>query len=266
MKRFISWLLLAAIGLGSAAQPLSAQAVAPAGCLTAPPNVCHDLGDAPDTVNGTGMTMWAYTSPALVQARFPTAYDPRLIAGYNPGPFHQNVPATPSMWYWLGPQVTHEVDAVPGYADMDPTNNLLPAGNGSDLDVYDDGLVSAGDIFSCANPRSLTFVLSSGAASPGRTVYVNAWMDFNRDGDWRDTVVRCGYSAVERIVRDYTVYMAPGAATLTVTVPYTGLSIGTGQSLWMRLTLANAPAPAPYDGSGPVGTYLFGETEDYLLR
>jgi hypothetical protein len=55
-----------------------------------------------------------------------------------------------------------------------------------------------------------------------------------------------------------------GSGTYMLTTP-SFRSLDIGESLWMRVSVAESPAPAA-DGSGPPEGYEVGETEDYLLQ
>ena len=61
--------------------------------------------------------------------------------------------------------------------------------------------------------------------------------------------------------------LGPGTYPLTATVAVPALVVAEGAPLeaWLRLSVAEAPAPAPQDGRGPAAGYDVGETEDYLL-
>ncbi len=236
-----------------------------------------DLGDAPDSTNHFGQLMAAYPGP--VQANFPTVFDPALpLPG---GPFHRN--ARP---LHLGQLVSAEIEADIG-ADADGVNNIKPVPVGSqraNRDRHDDGVgVGQFNIVDCQTavipvrvfvaPQAVQFFQQLGAKAK-----LNAWLDFNRDGDWADATDCPTGRAREHIVIDQdvdVVTLGPGLHTLSVA---TGLirwpaATATDPS-WLRVTLSESPAPKPLtdngvaygDGRGEPTGYLLGETEDYRYR
>ena len=115
---------------------------------------------------------------------------------------------------------------------------------------------------------SYTVTVTPGAAARPR--YVNMWFDWNRDGDWQDTLTcTSGLMASEWAVQDHVINVGPGTHVLQTpfVLPY---NPNPDDPLWMRMTLAPQPAPtipgAPIaDGRGPANGYNTGETEDYYL-
>ncbi len=99
--------------------------------------------------------------------------------------------------------------------------------------------------------------------------YVNAWLDWNRDGGWAD-VATCpgGVPAPEWAVRDQVLALGPGFFALPSLPFVTCLHFVENRPFetWLRLSVAEMPAPAPYDGRGPLAGYDLGETEDYHLH
>jgi hypothetical protein len=112
--------------------------------------------------------------------------------------------------------------------------------------------------------------------------YINVWFDWTHDGDW-DDIPRCAVDpsttaiAPEWAVQNYLVTLAPSFNSPLWTPLFRSQS-QPGQAVWMRITLTDVPISAanhggpftnPADlgkgGSGPVGGYQFGETEDYLI-
>lgn len=226
-----------------------------------------DLGDAPDSFNNYGVPMTAYplVPPLpLVQGNFPTVYwGPPVV----PGPRHHFT----MMGARLGPATTGEwqADSPP---DQDPMTNLNPPMDIADQDsmatgLGDDGLMPPISMADCAQ-LSLPYLvtLPSGSAMP---YYVNAWLDMNRDGDWADTVSCPGpVQAPEWIVQDQMPSLVPGLNVL-VSPPFVArASIVEDMPFesWLRLSIAEMPAPSPADGRGPAMGYDVGETEDYRLH
>jgi hypothetical protein len=232
-----------------------------------------DLGDAPDTTNHGGVAMTTYATG--VTANFPTVYDP---ASPGPaGPRHDNAKGL----LWLGADVTleHEADVGP---DQDPTNNLVvtvspPLG---DQDRRDDG-VGGVPLPDCGLTQ---FQISATNAAATPTVgYVNVWFDWTRDGDW-DDLPRCAPApnvdalAPEWAVQNQAVLLPASTLSAFASDMFRSINPAPGLPVWMRITLTSTPIdaanhggpfPNPADlgrgGSGPVGGYPFGETEDHLL-
>lgn len=223
------------------------------------PKPTADLGDAPDSTNHLGQAMLAY--PA-VPARFPTVFDP--ATGAPPGPKH----LAPKKLAWLGADVSLEGEAD-GLPDADGLANLDPASNAANRDGHDDGVTLPIAIPLCGQAQFKYTVTSTVAT----TLYVNVWIDFNRDGDWDDPLQKCPWgpattgSFTEWAVQNAPISVVPGGNTFT-TPPFGAANPTRGAEMWMRITLTDAPiAPAQgADGSGPATGYPHGETEDYLLR
>jgi uncharacterized repeat protein (TIGR01451 family) len=97
--------------------------------------------------------------------------------------------------------------------------------------------------------------------------YVNVWFDWNADGDWAD-IVFCpgGLGVAEWAVRNQAYALYPGSFLLTPQfLPVIRVVRDMPYETWMRVSIAEMPAPAPEDGRGPAGGYDVGETEDYYL-
>lgn len=222
----------------------------------------HDLGDAPDSSNSTGGQMTAYPSivPPGVVANFPTVYQ----AGSPPhGPLHRQ----PLALAFLGNGVSLENEADIG-VDQDPTNNIQPVADNPDQDLLDDGVAVPLTLPHC-QPTQFTYVVTvqSPTTAP---LYVNAWFDWNRDGDWDDTMTcPTGLPAPEWAVQNQTLaFAAPGQYVVTTPQFVPWHSPNLPQSIWMRITLSEQPwqpvaGAVGYGGCGPATGYEFGETEDY---
>lgn len=219
--------------------------------------VCPDLGDAPDNTNHFGAAMTAY--PA-VAARYPTVFDP--ATGAVQGPRHLQ----PKADAFLGYGVTGERDAdlMP---DQDGVPNIDPPANVPNHDGMDDGLMRPLNLPNC-QPTSITYVVT--VVGPARTRYVNAWFDWNRDGDWEDTFQCPGLPIApdEWAVKNQVINFGPGVYTVTSPI-FLPFNPNPNQSMWLRLTLSEAMAPVNPgtlrpDGRGPASAYRFGETEDYF--
>jgi uncharacterized repeat protein (TIGR01451 family)/fimbrial isopeptide formation D2 family protein len=240
-----------------------------------------DLGDAPDSSNHAGASMLAYALP-VVLAHFPTVYDPNL-----PG----NAPLGPIHWLakdlaWLGVDVSLEGEADTGWDQELNTlgNNIQPMLNINNKDV-DDGVTSVAlqSPFSCGQ-TSVTFSATNALSTQQAQVYINVWFDWTHDGDWDDTPdtgdCLAGVLPVpEWAVQNHIVTLNPGLNSALMTPPFLFLTPLPGQTVWMRITLTDVlvsaidnggPFPSLADlgkgGSGPVGGYCYGETEDYLWQ
>ena len=241
-----------------------------------------DLGDAPDSTNhGTGTVagtpMWAYPG---VLAHFPTVYDPTMPGNAPLGPIHWHARAWDG--FWLGADVSIEGEADTGWdQDMNPSgNNIQPDQQISNRDA-DDGVtnVALQSPNSC-DQTSVTFSATN-ASTQQVQEYINVWFDWNHDGDWDDTIQCFDLAGVtdvwEWAVRNCLVTLDPGL-NAKVTPGFLFMTPQSGQTIWMRITLTTIPVSAnssggpflpPADrgkgGSGPVGGYEYGETEDYEL-
>lgn len=162
--------------------------------------------------------------------RFPTSADTANadLEGWT-GPVHLD-----SSQEWLGESVNAE------------------EGPRAPQDDFDDGWdVSLG-----------TFTVTLSEDAPEGTRYLNVVADLNNSGHWNSTR---GYP--EWMVRNMPIDQAPNT-TKSYEVP---LEIPAGR--WVRVTLTREPIPEElfaevggWDGSGPVGGFAFGETEDYFTE
>ena len=137
-----------------------------------------DFGDAPDSTNNFGKTMTAYTTGyyKITQANFPTVFND---GGSGPfGPFHRR----PLTLAHLGQSVSLEVEADIG-ADQDGINNINPSTDSANKDGADDGVVLPLTLPNCGW-ATIDYIVN--VIKPGTDIYVNIWLDFNRDGDWDD--------------------------------------------------------------------------------
>ncbi len=236
----------------------------------------NDLGDAPDSTNHAGQTMTAYPG---VTARFPTVF--ARLPGEAAGPLHRYPRPV-----HLGPRVSMEAEADAG-PDADPTNNLLPGQDAAGRDRFDDGLkLSSVALKNCQPARMQVRVeLLNNQAKQAllkrniQVLYLNVWIDGNRDGDWNDTgpcSQQPGDLALEHIVIDHPVsvgQLTPGNNLVSMVSNVKALwpDSLTDQAAWLRITLSEAKSPKlpsrTYgDGRGPAKGYRLGETEDYLWR
>jgi len=140
-----------------------------------------------------------------------------------------------------------------------------------DLDEFDDGVSFAGSnlIVPGGNVKITVTINTSGGPynilDPNDVIYLNAWIDWNRDGDWQDTgekIIGTG-SLVGTQKFD-------GPATPVYNVPVPG-SAGIGIT-WLRFRLDYAEDvganPQPWTDSGlnqEKGQAMYGEVEDYKI-
>lgn len=230
---------------------------APAHCQYLP----SDLGDAPDSANHAAVAMNAYPG---VAAKYPVTYDDSGVRG----PLHR----TPYTDSWLGAKVSGEKDAdLTPDGDSDVTN-LAPVSALADRDLWDDGLLL--NSLTLPNCATTQFSYKLTIVGAKRTRYANAWIDFNRDGDWEDTFY-CKVNGQNKLVKEWAVVnqssnLVPGAYTITTPTFWSAHPTTVAQPLWLRLMLSEGkattiPGATKADGRGPAAGYQFGETEDYLL-
>lgn len=224
-----------------------------------------DLGDAPDSTNNSGFLMTAYPpgGPPGVQANYPTVFG----TGSPPyGPIHWQ----PTAVAFLGQAVSFENEADIG-PDQDGVNNIIPPTDSPDRDGADDGLLLP-LVFPHCFPAQFNYVVT--VTNPVPTLlYVNAWCDWNRDGDW-DDIMPCPHGTADEwaVQNQMLTFVVPGTYTVTTPqfLPWHPVAPGDRLPLWMRITLSEQPwQPGPgtigYGGSGPANGYQYGETEDYYV-
>jgi hypothetical protein len=214
-----------------------------------------DLGDAPDSNNAVGAVMTAY--PTGSNANFPTIYSPNQPTG----PIHLNI--TPGVAF-LGNALSAEGQADVG-PDQDFVNNIQPLLNLADMDGADDGLVTNPPVIlpHCGNG----VITLRAFVSPAPVMFLNIWCDWNRDGDWNDTMT-CpdGTTAPEWACQNVAVPPPGGLMSVTVQSWHRTLQ---KEPIWVRMSLAEQNWPPPGAGAvggvGPTNGYQLGETEDYYL-
>lgn len=214
----------------------------------------HDYGDAPDSNNAAGATLYAY--PGVI-GEFPTTLNAN-------GPWHDNA----TLAFTLGPSLSGEELPDTGL-DADPDgNNLIITGTVglADNDGADNGL-SLPTQFPHCQEMTLNFTVTVPDSYAGTLVaYANLWMDWDRSGAWGGNVGSCPGSSVgvpEWAVENM-IFTLSGPGTYAFTTPaFTAWNPDPSQPMWLRLTAAEQMATAD-DGSGLAVGYTFGETEDYL--
>ena len=220
-----------------------------------------EAGDAPTSWNNFAALMTAYPAggPLGVQANFPVVVFPSAPAspdGYGMchlwGPSYLGPPVMPSK--------TPEFDADNGF-DADGVNNIDPVANTPDQDGHDDGVVFPSVLPDCG----IVNITVRGVAAGDQ--YVNAWFDWNRDGDWNDGSV-CGCGDNEWAVQDFQV----PAGVFSVSIPIVPCHpVADTDPLWARVTLSPESSDVMGDEwqAGAVKSWVGcptdGETEDYYL-
>jgi len=220
-----------------------------------------DLGDAPDSTNNDGRNMYAYSG---VKANFPTVYNDGTGSGPF-GPAHLN----DIIVAYLGKSITRETEADSG-ADEDGVNNINPWSSLSDDDGGDDGIELPLNLPDC---QWATFDYTVTVVDPAVDLWVNIWLDWNRDGDWDDTVECAQGAAPEWAVQNQFLFdLAAGANQMTTPAILSWHPENGPEKIWMRITLSEEPWKGGSNpgvkgnaGSGPDGKYQYGETEDYLF-
>jgi hypothetical protein len=227
------------------------------------PNV-PDLGDAPDSTNNYSRNMNAYPAPSAVKANYPTVYNDG--SGTGPfGPVHLNEQAVA----YLGKKITSETEADKG-TDEDGTNNIIPSSGLSNNDKGDDGVVVPLNLPAC---RWSAFDYTVSVVDPSIDLWVNVWFDWNRDGDWDDTLDCAQGPAPEWAVRNQLLFNLPvGLNQITTPAFLPWHPVNGRKQIWMRITLSeqpwkrgSSPGVKGNAGSGPQSKYLYGETEDYFF-
>ncbi|MBV9787576.1 MAG: hypothetical protein JOZ51_05350 [Chloroflexi bacterium] len=212
-----------------------------------------DLGDAPDSTNNFGVTMTAWGGGPF--AKYPTVY----FAGAQPtGPFHQN----PVLLFNLGAAVSCEQQADIG-PDCDGINNINPPGNTADQDRADDGVFWP--LFGHCQRTQVRYTVTVQAGAPSKA-YVNMWADWDSNGVWGDRPICNGMVADEWAVQNQSIALPAVPGTYGFATPVL-LPFRSGRPQWARFTISESPATwaAARMGSGPAGSWKYGETEDYLL-
>jgi hypothetical protein len=234
-----------------------------------------DLGDAPDSSNNVGIN--PNTAYPGIAGNFPTVWNGTL-AGEPAGPYHANGRGEG----FLGNTRSREVEADSGN-DADGLNNILNGGaDNANNDRGDDGWRNRNARFENCEQTTLRVRVNKASGATLDRMYLNVWFDGNRDGDWADRALctpqgeALAIPAYEWIVQDYFVDMtgipAGGYVDIDITTE-TVLNNTPDKAHWMRFTLSEQRAPQSAngrtDGRGPhpsVGSYQFGETEDYVQR
>ncbi len=158
--------------------------------------------------------------------------------------------------------------------DQDGRTNIDPPTDSANRDEHDNGVLRDTLRMQHCEPATFQYVVT--VVGPERERFVNVWFDWNRDGDWKDTLDCSQGPAPEWAVRNQVLTLGPGTHVVTSTA-FLPWQPDPRDPMWMRITLAERPIgpntapainvvePIPTDGSGPATGYKYGETEDYLL-
>ncbi|MHC4700372.1 MAG: GEVED domain-containing protein [Planctomycetota bacterium] len=223
-----------------------------------------DLGDAPDSTNNSGDAMTAYSTGGTVKANYPTVFNDG--SGVGPyGPAHTNF----STAAYLGKKISREDEADKG-PDEDGVNNISPSIDSPDNDHDDDGVVFPLNLPHC---EWTTFDYQVTVIDPKVDLWVNVWLDFNRDGDWDDAAACEAGQASEWAVQNQYLFGLPVGLNQIVSQAFLSWHPKSApEGIWMRITLSEQPwkggsnpGETGNGGSGPATKYATGETEDYYF-
>ncbi len=224
-----------------------------------------DLGDAPDSTNSSSSVMTAYPAgdPLGVKANYATVFTGSGTGPY--GPLHVN----DHLVAYLGKKITAETEADTG-TDEDGINNIKPSADSPNHDLGDDGVTVPLNMPPC---RWTTFNYRVTVVDPNVNLWVNVWCDWNRDGDWDDTLECTAGLAPEWAVQNQLLFGLPVGLNTVRTPAFLAWHPQNGpDEIWMRITLSeqpwtggSAPGKKGNGGSGPKTKYEFGETEDYYF-
>ncbi len=259
--------------------------------------MCPDLGDAPDSSNHFGNPMriapFGQPSPG---ARYPSVFDGS--AAGDEGPIHRLAGSNSNLFTGapanaidsaLGFRVVQQTPLSPvsnerdadWLPDQDPAwlkRNIIPApvisNTRSNRDGHDNAFTHPVNntplpffMNRCGNGlvRYAQYVNPATPYSAG-TRYVNMWIDFNMDGDWGDTITTdCPNGLVSTREWVGVNIVANPATGIYAIPPFPVGNLPLPKRLWVRISIADAPAPAASVGNGPAAGYLYGETEDHFL-
>jgi len=227
-------------------------------------------GDAPTSKSHSPYTMTTYPGSG-VQANFPVVWDWNGTLGLSPPVYGFCHYASGTSFLGTAPTYELDADLLP---DDDSVTNIDPSTDTPNRDGSDDGVT-----FPLLLPHCGTATVHvEGENHSGGTLYLNAWADWTRDGDWADW----GDCSSEWIIQDEPVPAPSGPPyTFTLDIPITpshpGLST---EPLWVRATLTEVelepldsyyyegaqPNPAWRDWPDGYGCFQDGETEDYFIE
>jgi len=224
------------------------------------PSLTSDFGDAPEDV-------LAYPSNGVVGA-FPTC----ITVGTNSWVehFHQGMD--------LGPAIDLEVDGnggqCPGFAPYDDDECFNDGDAG--LLIVESYTISSGVVVPCAGGSgislgeacdtaywSIDIDIHANNQSPSQiNGYLNILFDWNKDGDWGDTVY-CGTQMIyEHALQNFVIPFGYSGPVSGLLPPHILIGPNPGY-VWSRFTISDSPVGIHWDGAG---TFEDGESEDYLIK
>jgi hypothetical protein len=248
-------------------------ALAQDGSIEGEPSPNTDVGDAPTSYNRFLVDMTAYPAggPPGVKARFPVVAFP--YGGAPPSPDGYGLCHLAFSPSYLGPPPLPsksgewDADTAP---DADGLTNINPKTDTADRDGHDDGVTFPSTLPHCTpvNVSVEGWILVVGAAPE---YYIEAWFDWNRDGDWNDGGA-CGCGSNEWAIQDFAV-VPDAAGRFTASIPIIPCHPGSDMDpLWARVTLSDEQFAALGSAWWAAGRPLEapclvdGETEDYYLE
>jgi hypothetical protein len=258
--RRVYWVLALLVGLLLVPALAHAQAV-----------IYLECGDAPSSYNlsGTAMTAYPKGGPPGVTASFPVVV--AFTAPDSPdGHGMCHLGGVSFLGPALAPSKSLEQDADHG-ADQDGVNNIDPLTDTPDRDGHDDGVTFPAALPSCS-PVEVSVEGTVGVAAALPDYYIDAWFDWNRDGDWNDGVV-CGRGDNEWAIQDYAVSPNPVTGHFSESIEIVPCNpVSDTDPIWARVTLSDTELKLKVGdewaaGGIPTGGECLddGETEDYYL-
>ena len=242
-----------------------------------------ECGDAPSSYNSfpnaaspTGsllMTAYPKGGPLGIRANFPVVvlpYAPPSPDGYGmchvhlvDGPFSfMGPPPLPSK------SLEYDADTLP---DEDVITNIDPTTDAPDRDGHDDGVTFPTQLPGCSAVSIFVegYIPVVGAVPE---YYIDAWFDWNRDGDWNDGVV-CGCGDNEWAIQDHPVTPNPTTHIFSASIPVVPCNpVSDTDPLWVRVTLSDRKLTEGSGDTWSAGGVPWweacledGETEDYYV-
>lgn len=219
-----------------------------------------DFGDAPEDV-------LAYPSNG-VYGLFPTC----INVGNNGYVEHLHSGAD------LGPAIDYETDGnaglCPSFAPYDDDECF--GGGDAGLTIPEPYTIIGGNVSTCPNSTGTPLGFPCDTAVWGSNVdidvnnfmpnqgdaYMNVLVDWNRDGDWGDTVYCDSILVEEHVLQNFIITQGYSGPLSGLTPP--DFIIGPDHGFfWCRFTISDTMVSVPWDGDG---YFEDGETEDYLLH
>lgn len=182
-------------------------------------------------------------------------------------------PTYPSLFASQGPYhliVTEErIGTSPVSTTTVETDALVPDGD------FDDGVIRLRRTLVGGLPVNVGYVtvpITINGTADNQIRYLNVVVDLNQDGNWQVYSLGGRTTQQEWIVRNLAIFTEPGTS-VNISVPFVLLdtSVIPTDQIWTRATLTTEIIDltifglAGWNGTGPVGGFLRGETEDHLV-